>query len=247
MKKIILFAAILEITYLILSFVLAETYGQWSIDGEIIRTGLRVISIIFYGYFYQKYFCKPNHPFKTKELLTPQFIAAILLFVLFAVAYTNAENETALWQAIFIISGITAGLREELFYRGIVQDTLQRKYGYKIALLGATLLFTLSHVQYIYYGQAWGLMLIALAGTIFGSIFIYTGSIVFTAFIHGLYDAALSVNIVPFRLSNSVALPLLFLIMLAFLALISKKTNGTETSCIQSNNQDEPTKKKSNI
>lgn len=223
MKKIILSAAILEISYLALSFALAQVYGQWSYEGELIRTGLRVIAILFYGYVYQKYFYNAKHSFKPKELLTPQFSAAILLFLFFGLAYTNAENEPLLWQVVFVISGITAGLREELFYRGIVQTALQKKYDYKIALLTTTLLFTLSHVQYIYYGQIRGLMLIAFAGIIFGSIFIYTNSIVFTAVIHGLYDAVLSTNLIPFRLSDEIVLPLLFLIMLVFLISINKK------------------------
>jgi membrane protease YdiL (CAAX protease family) len=223
MKKVILFCAILEITYLTLSFAIAEIYGQWSYMGEIIRTGLRIISIVFYGYFYQKCFYNTNHSAKAKEILAPQFIAAIVLFLLFAVLYTNAENETLMWQLVFVISGIIAGLREELFYRGIVQQSLQMKYGYKIALPAATLVFMLSHIQYIYYGQTGGLMLITLAGIIFGCIFIYTGSIIFAAIIHGLYDAILSVNIVPFRLSNSLVIPILFLIMLAFLLIINKK------------------------
>lgn len=223
MKKIILSAAILEISYLALSFALAQIYGQWSYEGELIRAGLRVISILFYGYVYQKYFYNAKHSFKPKELLTPQFSAAILLLLFFGFAYANAENEPLLWQVVFAISGITAGLREELFYRGIVQTALQKKYDYKIALLTTTLLFTLSHVQYIYYGQIRGLMLIAFAGIIFGSIFIYTNSIVFTAVIHGLYDAVLSINLIPFRLSDEIVLPLLFLIMLVFLISINKK------------------------
>jgi membrane protease YdiL (CAAX protease family) len=239
MKKIIFFVAILEIGYLSLSFAIAEIYGQWSTIGEIVRTGLRVVSIVFYGYFYQKYFYNANHSFKAKEVLTPQFIAAILLFMLFAVFYTNAENEPPLWQLVFVISGITAGFREELFYRGIVQNALQFKYGHSVALLGASLIFTLSHIQYIYYGQLNGLMLIAFAGIIFGSIFIYTGSIVFTAIIHGVYDAVLSINIVPVRLSDGIVLPILFLIMLAFVTIINKKTyKAQQAGNTDNNNQD---------
>jgi membrane protease YdiL (CAAX protease family) len=227
MKRIILFAAILEISYLLLSFALAQIYGQWSIIGEIIRMGLRIISIVVCGYYYQQFFYTAGQSFKTKAIFTPKFVAVILLFLLFAVVYTNAENETLWWQFVFVVSGITAGLREELFYRGIVQQSLQKKYDHKTALALATLLFTLSHIQYIYYGQIKGLMLIAMAGIIFGSLFIYTGSIVFTAAIHGLYDAILSVNITSLRLSNDLALPILFLIMIAFLLIISKKLVGT--------------------
>jgi membrane protease YdiL (CAAX protease family) len=239
MKRIILFAVILEISYLTLSFVLAQWFGQWSYTGEILRTGLRVISIGFYANFYQKYFYNPNYSFNSKDLLTPQFITAILLFLFFAVAYSNAQNESVLWQTVFVISGIAAGFREELFYRGIVQNALRRKYGYKIALPIATLLFTLSHVQYIYNGQIGGLLLITLAGIIFGCIFIYTGSMVFTAAIHGLYDALLSVDIVPFRLGNNVVLPILFLISIAFLIIINKDSYGARrTNGIESSNED---------
>lgn len=223
MKKIILFAALLEIIYLTLSFIIAQIYGQWSDEGEIVRTGLRAFSAVCYLYFYRKHWFGANQSFRTTKLFTPQFSAAIFLLLLFAVFYTNAEHETLRWQLVFAISGITAGLREELFYRGIVQNTLQTKYGYKIALLTASLLFTLSHVQYIYYGQFSGLILIAFAGIIFGSIFIYTGSVFFTAIIHGLYDAVLSVNIIPYRLSNASILPILFLITLVFLVMINAK------------------------
>ena len=230
MKRIILFAGMLEIVYLTLSFDIAQIYGQWSCVGEIIRTGLRLVSILFYGHLYRKYFFCAKQSFNTTGFLSPQFVAANLLFLFFALLYTNAENESQLWQFVFVVSGIIAGLREELFYRGIVQNTLQIKYGYKIALSVTTLIFTLSHIQYIYYGQIGGLMLITFAGIIFGCIFIYTGSIFFTAAIHGLYDALLSVNIVPFRLSDEVVLPLLFLIMVTFLLLINKKFYITKQS-----------------
>jgi membrane protease YdiL (CAAX protease family) len=229
MKRIILYAAILETIYLTLSFILAQIYGQWSYESEILRTVLRVISIVFYSYYYQKYFFNEYQSFNTKEIITPHFIAALSLLFIFAIVYTNAENETVMWQVVFSFSGITAGLREELLYRGIIQNVLQRKYNHKIALFIATIIFVLSHTQYFYYGQLQGLLFIAFAGVIFGSIFIMTGSVALTAFIHGLYDAMLSVNIISFRISNGIALPILFLVMMAFL-MINKKLFRSQES-----------------
>lgn len=219
MKKALLHVTILEATYLTLSLIIAQLYGQWSYEGEIIRTGLRVIPIVFYGYYYQKYFYNENNLFKTKKYLTPQFVAAIALFMLFGIVYSNAENETVLWQFVFAISGIAAGLREELFYRGILQNTLQIKYDEKVALSFATLIFVFSHVQYIYCGQVTGLLFITFAGVIFGCVFMYTGNIVFTAIIHSLYDALLSVSLIPYRLDNGIALLILCLIMFVFLMI----------------------------
>ena len=233
MTRIILYAAILETIYLLLSLLIAKTYGQWSYEGEIIRTGLRAVSIVFYGYYYQKYFYDEHLPFKAKEICTPNFLIAVSLFLFFAVVYTNAENETIVWQIVFAISGITAGLREELFYRGIIQNVLQKKYGSKMALLLATAVFVFSHIQYLYYGQFQGLFFIAFAGIIFGSIFMMTGSVALTACIHGLYDAILSVNITSFRISNGIAMPLLFLVMLVFIVINKKLFRPQQTGNIE--------------
>ncbi|EIC31250.1 hypothetical protein [Methylomicrobium album] len=94
----------------------------------------------------------------------------------------------------------------------MIQKTLQMKYGY-----------TLSHLQYLYQGQFRELALIAFAGIIFGSIFIHTDSVLFAGLVHGLYDAILSANLVPFRLSYNASLPILFLITTLFLMLYAFK------------------------
>jgi membrane protease YdiL (CAAX protease family) len=223
MKKIIFFATVSEIIYLIYSFCISQIYGPWSIPGELVRTSLRIFSIFLLAYLYQRYFYEENQQFNTKEKLTLPFTTAIQLFFLFAIVYSNAHNETILWQIVFFISGIAAGVREELFYRGMIQQILQLKYGCRNALIMGTLIFTLAHLHYLYQGQFRELALIAFAGIIFGSIFIHTGSVIFTGIIHGLYDAILSVNIVSFRLSYSAAMPILFLIMMIFLIIISNK------------------------
>lgn len=237
MKKIILYAAIIETAYLSLSFILALQFGQWSLEGEIVRTGLRFIPIVLFGYVYQKYFYDENRTVNVRELTSPNFIAAVSLLMFFAMAFSNAKNESLTWQSVFAVSGIFAGLREELLYRGIVQSSLQKRFGQQRALLLTTVIFVLSHVQYFFYGQFHGLLFITAASIIFGSIFLMTGSVVVTSLVHGLYDAVICMDIIPFRLSNEIALPILFSIMLVFL-IINKKifrtqdTNSAETSPI---------------
>ena len=211
----------LEICYLSISFALGERYGQWSFDSEIIRTGIRLVPIFCYGYVYRRFVCA-GQTAKPQAKLTPPFSAAVLLLLLFAACYTNAGNEVLRWQVVFALSGLVAGLREELFYRGLVQHYFRTKYNDRLALVLASLTFTLSHVQYIVHGQWHGLLLIALAGVIFGSVFIFTRSIVLTSVVHGLYDAILSVDISPTRLSHATALAVLSLLTLLFLRLIAK-------------------------
>ncbi|MEQ1558081.1 MAG: CPBP family intramembrane glutamic endopeptidase [Methyloglobulus sp.] len=239
MTKALLFPALLEILYLGFSFALAQAYGQWSYEGELSRTVLRLLSIFGFIYFYRKYCYDAKQSLKPKQKFAPPFILAITLFILFAALYTNAEHETLTWQLVFGLSGITAGFREELFYRGIVQNSLQKNMHYQKALLITCTLFTLSHIQFIYYGQASAVMLITLAGIIFGSIFIYTGSVLFVGAIHGLYDAVLCLNFSPIRLSNQAALPILLLITLLFFIIISKKPESvTQSDRIDPDNND---------
>jgi len=230
MNRVIVFSTLLEIAYLSLSFLLSKIFGQWSWIGEVLRTDLRIVSIMVFGFIYQKYFYNEDQKFQSKEVLSPHFVAAIILLILFAVVFTNGKNEPLIWQIVFLISGITAGLREELFYRGIIQNTLQTRYGFKTALVAANIPFVLSHAPYLYHGQFKALMLIALAGLIFGGIFIHTGSVVITSIIHSLYDAVLAVNVVSFSLNYSAQIPILLMIMSLFFLIISKKLFVTKPS-----------------
>ncbi|CAG7856240.1 hypothetical protein MCAMS1_00650 [biofilm metagenome] len=221
--KILYYCAALEVCYLLLSFAIAEHYGQWSDVGEILRTGLRLAVIGCYGYCFRRYFYNGAQTGDFKTYLASPFALLVCLFLLIAAINSNAENETLRWQTVFAVSGITAGLREELFYRGLVQQYFAFKYDERIALTVASAFFTMSHIQYIFHGQLPGLLLIMLAGIIFGGIYIYTRSIVITALIHGLYDAILSIKISTVQINNNTALMALLVITSMFLLLINKQ------------------------
>ena len=237
MKKIFVIIALLELLYLFLSLYFAELFGQWSYEGEIARTFLRIISIASFYFFYRSFINKNDFAFNRRKLFYPPFLAAAFLFILFALLFTNAEHETFVWQYVFAISGILAGFREELFYRGIVQRTLETKFHYRTALLLSCSLFTLSHVQYIYYKQPFPLLLVFLAGIIFGCIFIHTGSVFIAGLVHGLYDAFLCIKVTPLRLSPDAGLMMLLLVTLLFLLIISRKSYATNTGNTGSDSQ----------
>lgn len=221
---------LLELLYLGASFQLAESYGQWSYQGEILRTLLRIISLGLAYWIYRNYCLTVNIAISPKGIIARPVMVSIALLLLFAVVYTNAENEPLIWQLTFAASGIIAGFREEIIYRGMLQNSLQNKYHSLTALLLATTVFTLSHIQYIYYQQTFAMLMTAVSGIIFGCIFIYSGKVLLTGLIHGLYDGLLSINIAPIRLDNTAGLPVLLLIMLLFLILTSKKIRNTKTA-----------------
>ena len=163
-------------------------------------------------------------------LLNSPFLVAASFLLGFAIIDSNGINESAGWQLIFFISGIIAGFREELLYRGIIQKTLQNRCGYQKALLMTSFLFAISHIQYIYFDQINGLLLITCAGFIFGCVYIYSQSIIVTAVTHGLYDALLSVSFISYKLSANLELPLFVVITLLFINLIRKPLAGLQNN-----------------
>jgi membrane protease YdiL (CAAX protease family) len=220
--------SIVEVIYLTFSFAIAITYGQWSDEGETLRALARVVCLAIYSWFYIKFFRNPETSRSKVSLFRPAFLLSISLLMGFAIIDSNGINESIEWQRLFFISGIMAGFREELLYRGVVQNTLQKRYGYPIGLSISTMLFTMSHIQYMYYGQLNGLVLIACAGVIFGCVYIYTQSVFLTGFTHGLYDALLSVDFIAYKISFEVELPTLMVITLIHLVLVLKQLTGRQ-------------------
>ncbi len=229
MQKPLFLLALIEIVYLATSFYLAMVYGQWSYQGEILRSGLRIVSIIILILVYRRYFLTARaNEFSATPLKKPALIMAIFALLTFAVSFTNAGRESGTWQAAFFVSGLLAGFREELFYRGIVLTALQPKFRNLIALSLSTLVFTCAHIQYFFYQQYFALLLILLAGVIFGCVFIYTGSILATGVVHALYDAILSVNIMPLRLTNKAGFIALLTLAAMFVFMVRQQLAGTK-------------------
>jgi membrane protease YdiL (CAAX protease family) len=213
--------------YLTLSFAIANDFGQWSYEGELIRTAVRLAWVASYAYLYFAYFRNDLSSAEKKGAHESYLSFLIIVFLIFGLGYTNGTNESLVWQIVFAISGLVAGIREELLYRGIVQTIAQNKYGQIAGLWLASCLFTLSHVQYIFHGQFYSLLLIHCAGIIFGCIYFYTQNIIFTGTIHGLYDAFLSVDLLPYHFDNNFKLPLLLIIAFLFYKLTISTTEST--------------------
>ena len=233
-KQALLMTGCYEIFYLTLSFCLAERFGQWSVEGEILRSILRLFSIAVLLYYFLRCFHQTPTPKTTKGRSPRQLLFFIIIVLLlgFALIDSNADGETLSWQLTFAVSGLLAGIREELLYRGILQRSLQNKYGAVWALSFSGTLFTLSHWQSLYHLQIYTLIMITLAGVIFSSLFIFFGNVFVNVLVHGFYDALLSVKITPYMLHPQIAIFVLFLIAMLSLLLIKPELKRRENSSI---------------
>ena len=85
----------------------------------------------------------------------------------------------------FLTLSVTAGICEELLYRGYLTWVLTPWLGYLGAMLGATLLFGLGHA---YQGRK-GAMRATLAGAVMAAIVLATGWLVPAMIVHAMVDA----------------------------------------------------------
>jgi uncharacterized protein len=96
------------------------------------------------------------------------------------VPVTNSER------LVWIVVAISAGICEEIVFRGWLLTTLHDQIGLagKSLLLAGALIFGLAHA----YQKVSGVIITALAGAFFCVIYIKTGSLLFPILLHGLVD-----------------------------------------------------------
>jgi hypothetical protein len=92
---------------------------------------------------------------------------------------------------LLAVFGVTAGpVAEELIFRGFLQPLLVRSLGVSLGILTSALPFGLLHYQE--YGNSWRhVLLISLAGAMFGVVRQTTGSTKASAIMHSAYNSVI--------------------------------------------------------
>lgn len=128
------------------------------------------------------------------SIILPIFVVAcIYIFIpgkFYYNGYSATKNISIILQGIFTI-GISAGVTEEIIFRGIIMKILEDRYNIKIAIIIPSLLFGLLH---IFNGQIdfFSMVLLILGGTTVGIMFslltYYSNSIWFSALVHSVWN-----------------------------------------------------------
>jgi membrane protease YdiL (CAAX protease family) len=123
---------------------------------------------------------------------------------------TLAEQAT---RSFFSLTSIVVGLREELFYRGVLQNVLEKRMALPAALLVSNVLFALYH----YGAQPMTVLSVIkfmVLGSFMGLVYFTTRSVMVVALIHAGYDmisAFTPIETVWTMLIQFVALAIVFL------------------------------------
>jgi membrane protease YdiL (CAAX protease family) len=88
----------------------------------------------------------------------------------------------------FAVSSVIVGIKEELLFRGILQNLLTQKLGFKAGVISASLIFTVYHVG-VTNPSPYNFLFIFTSGLVFGVIYFRSGSLLTVIALHIVEDA----------------------------------------------------------
>ena len=181
--KILLYAVVAELIYIISVRILGAYYTGGLIEKEIYWTLLRLGSLVFLWRLLRNF---PAPPKPKASPLTTGLIACLALATPFLCGDLNEPINVA---HVFAATSIVVGFREEFFYRGILQNFLRTRFLLPLTLLISNLLFLFYHYGVQPFTPT-SILMMFFAGIVFGLAYELTGSLVLVALLHGAYDIA---------------------------------------------------------
>jgi len=191
LKTKLILAVIVELIYIIASRYVSFNFQDLTPNSEYLKTILRASSAIAYYYIFKDYILsfKPTYKF----IKSPFFVISILFFLATPLLVGNLYFMGDYTRILFAITSIIVGLREELVFRVLIQNSLESKLGPVYAILITSLIFTVWHFGAIPNNSfAFGQVLIS--SIFLGLIYSATKSFILVVSLHAIYDALWSLT-----------------------------------------------------
>lgn len=182
---------VVELIYIVGGRYVASNFHDFTPNSEYLRTILRVFSVIAYYYIFKDYILsfKPSYKF----IKSPHIAISVILFLITPLLVGNLYFMGDYTRVLFAVTSIIVGLKEELVFRVLIQNSLETKIGTIYAILITSLIFTAWHYGAIpnnlfAFGQV-------LVSSIFlGLIYSVTKSFLLVVSLHAVYDALWSLT-----------------------------------------------------
>lgn len=125
----------------------------------------------------------------------PLIVSAVYLLLVpgqFSYGDLSSTNViSGIFYAVFVV-GVSAGVSEELLFRGFIMSALERQWGKPVAVLMPSILFGLLHVTSMQQSNFLDFAMLLIAGTLVGVMFsliaLQSNSIWPGALVHGLWN-----------------------------------------------------------
>jgi membrane protease YdiL (CAAX protease family) len=170
---------------------LTRTWLRNRLDGiplEIATTGFRAVTIVVYWLMSRDLILSRRA--RRGAYRGPLLVAAIGPVLLAPVLFGDASLPDLPTKLVFASTSIVVGVREEFFYRGIVQNILDRRAGWWMAIVISNALFTLYHYRAFGVPPFTFPVIVGYfaVGSALGLIYLGTRSLVLVIAIHTVYD-----------------------------------------------------------
>lgn len=178
-------AVVLEVAYALSTRVWLKHYFEGT-ELELYTTGIRILTAASYWLLFRELIWSRTPRLGPRR--HPLFVGGVVLVLLVPVIVGDWKLSGQSMEIVFALTSVVVGFREEILYRGVLQNVLQRRTGWIGAILLSNVIFTFYH-----YG-AWPFTLhnvleFFLVGSSLGFIYYGTGSIWLAIAVHSIYDA----------------------------------------------------------
>jgi membrane protease YdiL (CAAX protease family) len=181
---------LIELAYALLTRVVLPPYFPSEIGREAVTTLARLATIPIYWFLFRDVIGKVTSDGKT--VWQKSFWVGVGMFLLVPVVVPLHpmlfRSESAL---LFASTSFVVGFREELVYRGVLQNLLDRKWGLGMALVVSNVMFVVYHVGAVPITPM-SIVELFVGGCLLGVIYAGSRSLVAASLVHGAYDAIAS-------------------------------------------------------
>jgi membrane protease YdiL (CAAX protease family) len=185
----LLVAAIIEVAYAIFTRTwLSDHYSGVTL--ELLTTGCRASALVaFFVLFRHLLRTRPNTP---RTALHPPLLAAIALCLAVPLAVATSAAPLPV-QLVFAATSLIVAAKEEVLYRGALQNLLEQRVGPWVAIAISNVIFVAYHYGTLPFTPLntaeW-----FLAGVVLGALYLASGSLLVAISVHAAYDALWSLG-----------------------------------------------------
>lgn len=201
-KAIWLTIILVEIVSVILTRLIVSRYGTYSVDGELLRSFWRLVAVAFYWAVFRHIVI--SQKLTSRQVAHPIFLFSLILFLCVPLLVGYMGQMDGATKSVFAATSVVVALREEITFRGLVQNLLARHMSPAAAIGTTTLLFTAWHVGVVPL-EVFAYAQVAIASVLLGVIYARTRNLPLVVGLHALYDALWSLTpildrpIMPYR------------------------------------------------
>ncbi len=178
-------ALVVELGYAVFTRMWLPQYFE-GVELELYKSAVRAFTALLYWALFRELIYSRTTRLSTAR--QPFFVISLVILMLAPVLAGAGGLESLCTQIVFAVTSIVVGIREELLYRGVLQNLFEKSFGWFWAIVCSNVLFTLYH-----YG-AWpftvpNVIEFFVVGSLLGLVYWGTGSLMLAIAIHAVYDA----------------------------------------------------------